>query len=165
VVNQLGAVGAGSSGGALFDPNNNVVGSGTLANLTTGTGSAGVCPATTLVAPTNSNVAAQYTALAAVWTSTADTTSTTGGATLQSVLDPGDTGAMAVSGFGVTPITLSVSNNGPALGESVTLSWNIAGARSCTASGGESGDGWAGTYGASGTVSVTGFTPGDATYS
>jgi hypothetical protein len=165
VVNQLGAVGAGSSGGALFDPNNNVVGSGTLANLTAGTGSAGVCPATTLVAPTSSNVAAQYTALAAVWTSTADTTSTTGGATLQSVLDPGDTGAMAVSGFGVTPITLSVSNNGPALGESVTLSWNVAGAQSCTALGGESGDGWAGTYGASGTVSVTGFTPGDATYS
>ena len=165
VVNQLGTVGAGSSGGALFDPNNNVVGSGTLANLTAGAGSAGVCPATPLVAPTNSNVAAQYTALAAVWTSTADTTSTTGSATLQSVLDPDDSGAMAVSGFGVTPITLSVSNSSPALGESVTLSWNAAGAQSCTAAGGQSGDGWAGTYGASGTASVSAFTPGDATYS
>jgi hypothetical protein len=165
VVNELGDVGAGSSGGALFDPNNNVVGSGTLANLTSGTGTAGVCPATPLAAPTNSNVAAQYTSLAAVWTSTADTTSTTGGATLQSVLDPDNTGEMTVSGFGLTPITLSVDNSGPALGQTVTLSWNVAGANSCTAAGGVSGDGWVGTYGASGAVSLTEFTPGDIPYS
>jgi hypothetical protein len=165
VVNQLGDVGAGSSGGGLFDPNNNVVGSGTLANLISGTGTAGVCPATPLAAPTNSNVAAQYTSLAAVWTSTADTTSTTGSTTLQSVLDPDNTGEMTVSGFGLTPITLSVDNSGPALGQTLTLSWNVAGATSCTAAGGESGDGWAGTYGASGVVSLTEFTPGEVPYS
>ena len=165
VVNQLGDVGAGSSGGALFDPNNNVVGSGTLANLISGTGSGGVCPATPLVAPTNSNVAAQYTSLAAVWTSTTDPTSTTGGATLQSVLDPDNTGGMTVSGFGLTPINLSVDNSGPALGQTVTLSWNVAGANTCIAVGGVSGDGWVGTYGASGAVTLTEFTPGEVPYS
>jgi hypothetical protein len=165
VVNQLGDVGAGSSGGALFDPNNNVVGSGTLANLISGTGSAGVCPATPSVAPTNSNVAAQYTSLAAVWTSTVDPTSTTGGATLQSVLDPDNTGEMTVSGFGLTPITVSIDNSGPALGQTVTLSWNVAGAKTCIAAGGISGDGWVGTYGASGAVSLTEFTPGEVPYS
>jgi hypothetical protein len=165
VVNQLGDVGAGSSGSALFDPNNNVVGSSTLANLVDGVGSAGACPVTPLTAPTASNVAAQYTALSAVWTSTADTTSTTGGVTLQSVLDPDNTGRMAVTGFGLTPITVTVDNSGPALGQTVTLSWNVAGAQSCTASGGESGDGWAGVHASTGSITVTNFTPGYVTYS
>ena len=165
LVNELGNVGAGSSGGPLFDPNNNVVGSGTLANLMDGTGSPGLCPVIPLVAPTNSNVAAQYTALAAVWTSTSDTTSSTGDVTLQSVLDPDDTGRMIVRGFGTTPITLTADDNGPALGQVVTLSWNVAGALSCTASGGEPGDGWAGTYGATGSIHVTNFTPGYVDYS
>lgn len=165
VVNKIGNVGAGSSGSALFDPDNNVVGSGTLANLVGGPGSVGVCPATPLAAPTNSNVTAQYTALSAVWTSTADTTSTTGETTLQSVLDPDGTGQMILKGFGLTPITLTADDVGPTLGQTVTLSWNVAGAQSCKASGGVSGDGWAGSYGATGAVQVTSFTPGDATYS
>jgi lysyl endopeptidase len=105
VVNELGEVGAGSSGGALFDPNNNVVGSGSLANLVDGDGSAGYCPATPLATATASNVAAQYTALSSVWTSTADMTSTTGEVTLKSVLDPDDTGRMSVTGFGLATVT------------------------------------------------------------
>jgi lysyl endopeptidase len=109
VVNELGEVGAGSSGGALFDPNNNVVGSGSLANLVNGDGSAGYCPATPLATATASNVAAQYTALSSVWTSTADMTSTTGEVTLKSVLDPDNTGRMSVSGFGLA----AVSNSAP----------------------------------------------------
>lgn len=105
VVNELGEVGAGSSGGALFDPNNNVVGSGSLANLVDGDGSAGYCPASPLATATASNVAAQYTALSSVWTSTADMTSTTGDVTLKSVLDPDNTGRMSVTGFGLATVT------------------------------------------------------------
>ena len=164
VVNQLGVVGGGSSGGALFDPNNNVVGSGTLANLVDGTGSAGVCPATPLVAPNSNNVTAQYTALAAVWTSTADTTSTTGNVTLQSVLDPDDTGQMVMPGFGLTPITLSAAAASAALGQPILLSWNVTGAQTCTASGGSANDGWRGIYSGTGSIQVTGFTPGYAVY-
>lgn len=165
VVNQLGAVGGGSSGGALFDPNNNVVGSGTLADLPDGTGSAGVCPANPLVAPNANNLAAQYTALAAVWTSTADTTSTTGNVTLQSALDPDNTGQVVMSGFGLTPVTLSADTASAALGQPITLSWSVAGAGSCTASGGSANDGWAGTYSGTGSMSITSFTPGYAVYS
>jgi hypothetical protein len=165
VVNQQGEVGAGSSGGALFDPNDNVVGSGSLANLANGVGSAGYCPATPLAAATDSNVAAQYTALSSVWTSTADTTSTTGDVTFQSVLDPDNTGRMSVTGFGLVPITLTVDNTGPALGDTVTLSWNVDGAQSCTGVGGASGDGWAGPHGSAGALPITNFTPGYVTYS
>ena len=165
VVNQQGEVGAGSSGGALFDPNNTVVGSGSLANLVDGVGSAGYCPVTPLAAATNSNVAAQDTALSSVWTSTADTTSTTGDVTFQSVLDPDNSGRMSVTGFGLVPITVTVDNTGPALGDTVTLSWNVNGAQSCTGVGGASGDGWAGPHGSAGALPITNFTPGYVTYS
>jgi hypothetical protein len=164
VMNQLGAVGGGSSGGALFDPNNNVVGSGTLANLPNGAGSPGVCPATSLVAPSSSNVAAQYTALAAVWTSTADSTSTTGNVTLQSVLDPDNTGQTVLAGYGLTPIALNTSAVTAAMGQPITLSWNVTGAQSCTASGGAVNDSWPGTYSGTGSIQLTSFTPGYAVY-
>ena len=59
---------------------------------------------------------------------------------MQSVLDPDNTGEMTVSGFGLTPITVSIDNSGPALGQTVTLSWNVAGAKTCIAAGGISGD-------------------------
>lgn len=165
VVNQLGTVGGGSSGGALFDPNNNVVGSGTLANLPDGAGGAGVCPATPLVVPNSGNVAAQYTALAAVWTSTADTTSTTGNVTMQSVLDPDNTGQMVISGFGLEPITLTTDTTSAPMGQPITLSWNVPGAQSCTANGGSTNDGWSGTYSGTGSIKVTSFTAGYAVYS
>ncbi|HEY0341521.1 MAG TPA: hypothetical protein VGC34_11995, partial [Steroidobacteraceae bacterium] len=165
VNNQIGNVGSGSSGGALFDPNNDVVGSGSLANLQNGSGTPGACPVTPPVAPSSSNVAAQYTALSSVWTSTADTTSTTGDVTLQAVLDPDNTGRMSVTGFGLTPITVTVDDTGPALGDTVTLSWNVDGAQSCIASGGTPGDGWAGARAATGALPITNFTPGYTTYS
>jgi hypothetical protein len=144
VVNELGEVGAGSSGGALFDPNNNVVGSGSLANLVNGDGSAGYCPATPLAAATASNVAAQYTALSSVWTSTADMTSTTGDVTLKSVLDPDNTGRMSVTGFGLAAVTDSapVATSNPDPGATATPP-NSSSANSTAdpSSGGEGGGG------------------------
>ena len=51
VVNERGNIGAGASGGALFDPSNRVVGNLSLAYLTDGRGSAGYCPAPSPPAP------------------------------------------------------------------------------------------------------------------
>jgi lysyl endopeptidase len=51
VVNQSGSVGAGASGAALFDPNNNLVGTASLAALQNGENSAGMCPASLPSAP------------------------------------------------------------------------------------------------------------------
>jgi hypothetical protein len=164
VVNQLGNVGAGASGGALFDPNNHVVGSATLAVLVNGDNTAGVCPATPLVAPSAASVTALYTTLAGVWTSTADPTSTTGSATLQSVLDPASTGAMVLDGLAPVPINFSTTASNPLIGTTVTISWNLAGAQTCTASGGAAGDGWTGTMPASGSLALTEYVGGTIQY-
>lgn len=156
VVNQLGSVGAGASGGALFNPNNNVVGSATLAQLVNGPDTAGVCPAVSPAVPSPSTTIAQYTALASVWSATADTTSSTGSATLQSVLDAAKTGQLSIGGVGILPVTLSSNANGSVLtGQTITLNWNAPGAQSCTAGGGLSGDGWTGPQASSGTFQLT----------
>jgi hypothetical protein len=165
VVNQTGSVGAGASGGALFDPDNRVVGSASLAALQNGENTAGVCPVNPPPTPTASSVTAQYTALSGVFASTADTTSTTGATTIQSVLDPTDTGKLTQDGAGNLPVTLTVDQTAHLTPESLTLTWNAAGAQSCTASGGTPGDGWAGAKAASGTVKVQNYAGGDVTYS
>ena len=90
LVNGVGSTGAGASGSAVFDPSSHVVGSASLAQLVEGAGTAGSCP----VNPAPAALAAQYTALAGVWTSTADSTSSTGNVTLQSVLDPTNSGKL-----------------------------------------------------------------------
>jgi len=154
LVNGVGNTGAGASGGALFDPSNRVVGSATLAALVGGENTAGVCPMSPPPAPT-----AQYTALAGVWTSTADTTSTTGDRTLQSVLDPTNTGKMVIDGFALMPVTLTADTSFLRTDQQLTLSWNVPGALSCTASGG-----WNGTRGASGSVKVGSLTGGHIEY-
>jgi hypothetical protein len=164
LVNELGSVGAGASGGALFDPNNRAVGSASLAALQDGANSTGVCPVTPLAAPTASTISAQYTALSAAFASNADATSTTSGVTLQSVLDAAGTGKLVVDGVGSLPITLTVDQSSPSTLQTANLSWNAPGAQTCTASGGVGGDGWAGTKAASGTASIADAPGGQVAY-
>jgi hypothetical protein len=165
VVNQVGNVGAGASGGALFSPDNNAVGSATLAWLSNGPDTDGVCPVTPLQAPSLSNNTAEYTAWSALWSSTADTTSTTGAATLQSVLDAAGTGKLVISGTGLLPVTLTIDQSYPFTGQTVNLTWSAPGAQTCTASGGVNGDGWAGARSASGTYALTEQSGSQVSYS
>jgi hypothetical protein len=166
LVNQVGSVGSGSSGGAVFDSNNRVVGSSTLANLqSSGDSSPGVCPATTPSAPNSQTVTAQYTSLAAVFSSTADPTSTTGSATLQSVLDPLHTGGLTNDGAGTMPVTLNANSTNLDTFHSLTLTWSVADADVCTANGGLAGDGWSGAKPTSGTITISNLSGGLVTYS
>ena len=165
LVNQSGSVGAGSSGGGVFDPNDRLVGSASLAALQGGVGTAGVCPVSPPPTPTASTVTAQYTALSGVFASTSDTTSSTGSTTLRSVLDPKGSGMLALAGTGQLPMTLTVDQLYPSTFNTVTLTWNAAGALSCTADGGVAGDGWAGSKPTSGSATIANFTGGAVTYS
>jgi len=154
LVNGVGKTGAGASGSAVFDPDNRVVGSETLALLVAGENTAGVCPANPAPAST-----ANYTALSGVWTSTADATSTTGERTLQSVLDPTNTGKLVIDGFTLTPVSLTADTSFLRTDQQLTLTWNAPGALSCTASGG-----WSGARAASGSVKVSNLTGGHVDY-
>jgi hypothetical protein len=165
VVNQLGSVGAGASGGGLFDPDNHLVGSGSLAALQNGENSPGVCPASPPPPPTASSVTAMYTAFSAVFASIADTTSTTGSTTLQTVLDAAGTGKLVIDGAGILPVALSANQLQPTSFDTISLSWSAPGATACTATGGVAGDGWAGAKTASGTMSVANVAGGGVTYS
>ncbi len=153
-VNALGNIGPGASGSALFDQNNRVVGSLTLGRQTSDSSGYGMCPVATPPAPDGTNGVADFTALSAIWNSTADTTSTTGSATLKSVLDPGNTGTLTTSS--VTPaVQFYTSDIYTLQGSQVQLRWNAQNALQCSASGGISGDGWAGN-------SFLGNAPGSA---
>jgi hypothetical protein len=154
-VNQLGNIGPGASGSGLFDQNNHLVGSLSLGRTTTDPSGYGACPVTPLAAPDGSNGVADFTALSAVWSSTADTTSSTGSATLKSVLDPANTGTLVVRTISSETIIFSVSPENPSLGQPAVLTWSAPYAVQCTASGGVTGDGWTGTLAASGSRSVT----------
>ncbi|MGB6487379.1 MAG: hypothetical protein WBE91_10890 [Steroidobacteraceae bacterium] len=165
VVNGLGNVGAGASGSGLFTPNNLLAGSASLASLTAGAGSSGICPANPPPTPTAASATALFTAVSGVWTSTADPTSSTATRTLKSLLDPGSTGQLTISGVAKQPITLTASTSFANTGTAVTLTWNVQGAESCTAWGGVSGDGWAGAEPASGSVQLTEAAGGPVNYS
>lgn len=165
VVNQIGSVGSGASGGAIFDPNNRLVGSASLAALQDGENSPGLCPVTPTPVPTPDTVTAQYTALSAVFASTADSTSTTGAATIQSVLDPDATGTEVMDGVGRIPLTLTASDSQLTTLNTLTLSWNAPGAQSCVARGGVAGDGWSGPKAISGTMRLTSLSGGQVSYS
>jgi hypothetical protein len=164
VVNSVGNIGAGGSGSALFSPANQVVGTASLAVLTGGENTAGVCPVQPTPTPSPTTVTALFTALSGVWTSTSDRTSSTGNKTLRSILDPGATGQMTIAGISTLPITLNASTTAAATGTMITLSWNVAGAASCTASGGSPGDGWHGAQAASGSLQITDVVGGNVTY-
>ena len=160
LVNGIGNTGAGASGGALFDPSNRVVGSASLAALVGGENTAGSCP----VNPAPASPTAQYTALSGVWTSTADATSSTGNVTLQSVLDPTNTGKVVMDGFSLMPVTLTADTSFLRTDQQLTLTWNVPDALSCTAGGGQTGDGWAGSRPSSGSVKVSSPAGGHVEY-
>jgi hypothetical protein len=154
-VNATGTFGPGASGSALFNQNNVLVGSLSLGRNDADSSGYDSCPAPTLSAPNGSNGAADFTQLAAVWDSVADTTSSTLPATLQSVLDPQDTGTKVVSSIAAATVSFSASSYSLSVQSPITLTWNAAGATQCTAGGGQTGDGWQGTLAASGTQQVT----------
>jgi hypothetical protein len=98
---------------------------------------------------------ADFTALAAVWASTADTTSSTGRTTLQSVLDPGNTGSRVVPGKPVEMVAdtaapppaplITFSPATVTAGQSVTAGWSASNAANCTLTGGIPGGTWGGS--------------------
>jgi hypothetical protein len=163
-VNQLGNGGPGASGGGLFDQNNHLVGSLTGGPATSDPSGYGSCPVTPLAAPNGSNTAAFFTALAPVWNSTADTTSSTGSVTLQSVLDPANTGTLVVDSMPAPTVSLVAEIPIFTDGEPDPLTWNAPNATQCTAGGGLPGDGWSGAVGTSGTQAVTETASVDVTY-
>jgi hypothetical protein len=165
VVNQLGSIGPGASGSGLFDHNAQLIGSLTLGLNQSGAGSIGVCPANPLVAPNGANGVGEFTALSAVFSSVADTSSTTGTATVQAALDPQHTGVMSMTGVaGITPIAFTADALSPAVGSSTELRWSAPNASGCIAMNGVSGDGWLGSLSASGAVSVSEISPSVITY-
>lgn len=163
-VNQIGNIGPGASGSALFDQNNHLVGSLSLGRKTTDTSGYESCPVASPPAPNGSNGVADFTSLAAVWNSSADTSSSTGSTTIKSVLDPSATGTLVVPSVPVANITLSVSAETPSVGALLSLSWSAPNAVQCTAGGGISGDGWSGSLAPSGSQTVTESSGGAVTY-
>jgi len=154
-VNQTGNIGPGASGGGLFDSSHHVVGTLSLGRKSTSSSGYGACPVTPLAAPNGSNGVADFTALAAVWSSLADRTSSTGNSTLKSVLDPAGTGTLAVPSMPVTlvgagatpPPAPHISFNPVSIsaGQSFTAQWSATNATGCTLTGGIPGGAWGGS--------------------
>ena len=163
-VNQLGNIGPGASGSGLIDQNNHLIGSLSLGRTTTDPSGYGACPVTNPPAPNGSNGAADFTALASVWTSTADKTSSTGGVTLKSVLDPRNTGTRVVQSQPAAVLTFAGTGGYLQFNQSAQLTWNAANATRCIAGGGIAGDGWSGTLPSTGTQPVTETSAATVTY-
>jgi lysyl endopeptidase len=164
-VNQVGNIGPGASGSGLFDQNNHLVGSLSLGRQTTDPSGYGSCPLASPPNPNGTNGVADFTSLAAVWSSTADTTSSTGSTTVKSVLDPANTGTMVVPSLSAAVIQFNpFTTDQFAVGDAVQMAWNAANATQCTASGGIAGDGWSGTLAAVGTLLVRETAPATVTY-
>jgi lysyl endopeptidase len=151
-VNQSGNIGPGASGSGLFDADNHLVGALALGRKSSDASGYGACPVTPAPTPNGSNGVADFTSLAAVWSSTADTTSSTGSATLKSVLDPGATGSLAVPGKPVELVAFSAapppaphitfSPVSVSAGQSFTAGWSATNAANCTLTGGIPGGAW-----------------------
>jgi lysyl endopeptidase len=163
-VNATGNIGPGSSGSGLFNQNDVLVGSLTLGRQTTDTSGYGSCPEPTPPAPDGANGAADFTRLAAVWNSVADATSSTLPATLQSVLDPQNSGTKLVSSTPAASMTFTAASYSLPVSGSTTLTWNAPGATECTAGGGAAGDGWQGSLAAAGSQQVSEGVAGDVIY-
>ncbi len=163
-VNQTGNIGPGASGGGLYDPNNHLVGSLTYGRQTSDPSGYGACPNPSPPAPNGTNGVADFTALAAVWTSTLDTTSSTGTATIKAALDPQNTGTLVVASAPAVVISFAASAQTLVYQQPLQLTWSASGATQCVASGGISGDGWSGSLAAAGTQSVTEQVITSATY-
>jgi hypothetical protein len=164
LVNQVGSVAPGASGSGIFDPNNRLVGTLVRAQAQDSTpNSPGVCPVLNPPAPGPATATVFATAFSGIFDSTADPQSTTGAATLRTVLDPQNTGLLTLNGKWMPPRFSANSSTSPT-GSPVILNWNAPGATSCTASGGQAGDGWSGSLAASGSRSVTEYAAGAVTY-
>jgi lysyl endopeptidase len=164
VVNQLGNIGPGASGSGLIDQNNHLVGSLSLGRSSNDSSGYESCPVSPPTAPNGSNGAADFTSLAAVWNSTADTTSSTGTVTIKSVLDPASTGTLVVPSIPAATVIFTSSSYSLAEGSSAEITWNAPGATQCTASNGLSGDGWTGTLPAAGTKAISESSAGEVLY-
>jgi hypothetical protein len=164
-VNQAGNVGPGASGSSLVDGNSRVVGALSLGRKTTDASGYESCPVSPPSAPNGSNGTADFTALAAVWNSTSDTSSSTGTATLKSVLDPANSGSKIVSSTPAASLNFTASSYSLTDGDMLTLNWNVPGATACTATGGANGDGWPGSLPAAGSITLTEAFGGPVKYS
>lgn len=164
VVNQLGTFGPGASGSGLMDQNHRLVGSLSLGRLADDESPYSACPAPNPQVPNSANGVGSFTSLSAIWSSTADPSSTTGTTTLASVLDPASTGTKVTSSAPAVSMTFTSSVYFRTINEPAQLTWNAPGASQCTATGGTSGDGWSGTLPASGTRSVTATSPAEVAY-
>jgi hypothetical protein len=164
VVNQLGNLGPGASGSALIDQNNHLVGSLSLGRGTSDSTGYESCPVSPPAAPNGSNGAADFTSLAAVWNSTADTTSSTGAVTVKSVLDPAGTGTVVAPSIPAATATFTSNTYSLPEGTPALLSWNASNATQCAASGGLSGDGWTGALPATGQQSLSEPSAGEVLY-
>jgi lysyl endopeptidase len=162
VVNQQGNTGPGASGSGLFDQNNHLVGSLTLGRTGDASGYES-CPVANPSPANGSNGAADFTALAAAWSSNADPTGSAT-ATLASTLDPASTGTLVVSSLPAANISFTAAAYIQTIAGAVQLSWNAGDAVTCTASGGTPGDGWTGALAGSGSQSVTEPSAGAVSY-
>jgi hypothetical protein len=124
----------------------------------------GSCPLPAPPAPDGNNGVADFTALAAVWNSTTDATSSTGAATLKSVLDPHHSGALVVPSISAAVVSLNASTDTLSFGDPLQLTWTASNATQCSASGGAAGDGWSGTLGTAGSRSLTETVPNLVSY-
>ncbi len=164
-VNAIGSGGAGASGGGLFDENGHLTGIVIRGIEQAGGSGAGVCPVSSPPAPSLQTATTSATALSGIFSSTDDPKSTTGTVTIQSVLDPGHTGRTVVDGQAAPPtVALTSYVTSSVTGNPITLQWTSTRATSCTASGGESGDGWSGTIATRGSMQVTSYDGGLITY-
>ncbi|HXN09653.1 MAG TPA: hypothetical protein VN859_00300 [Steroidobacteraceae bacterium] len=164
LVNQLGSTAPGASGSGVFDSNGRMVGT-IVRGLAQDSqpGSPGVCPMVAPDAPSTTTATADATAFSGIFDSTADSQSTTGATTLRSVLDPHHSGVLILAGRW-SPPQFTASTATSSSGSLVTLTWNAPGAANCTASGGQSGDGWSGLLPNSGTQALTEYASGAVTY-
>ncbi|HWL62893.1 MAG TPA: hypothetical protein VNQ32_08850 [Steroidobacteraceae bacterium] len=154
VTPQRGYFGPGASGSALFDQANLLAGVASLGR--DDVGRIGACPADVPAEPTAGTAKAYFVSLARLWQSTADTTSSTGTTTLAGVLDPDATGALAINGSdGLPSLHFQAVTPDRVINSPAQLNWNGGPATSCIASGGVSGDGWAGIKPSQGTAYVT----------
>ncbi len=163
-VNDLGATGPGSSGAALFTPADRLAGVLSLGKAHSSVSGYGSCPAASPVAPSASNWESSFVSFAAIWNSTADSTSSTGSRTLRSVLDPASTGALSVDSMQAARLSLTATPYFARWNDTVTITWNAPNATQCTATGGGGSDGWPGTLPANGSRNVSQSSGGDATY-
>jgi hypothetical protein len=165
VVNSVGNIGPGASGSALADQHNHLVGSLTLGRASSDTSGYEACPVTSPSAPNGTNGAADFTSLAAVWNSTADTSSSTGTTTLKSILDANNTGTQVTSSVAAATMTFTAASYSPVVSTSVQVSWNAPNATKCTAAGGLSGDGWSGVLLGNGSQTISEQSAAEVTYS